>query len=235
MNANKHKTRWDKLRDIGVVYVVHDKGRGLSKIGMTCEQDPMKRVGTVKSQSGVKDAEIWISPKTKNARRLEYKAHQRFDCKRQHGEWFSVGIEDVIKYVNENIERVSQEYYKEKELEAERDEEVFTNAIKKMPWTDCECVTRDNKHKFSPIKAMWCNWISCQDMEPPKIHGFEILADIGGEGCHNPIGLSYNKWEKQWECDLGFECFEIEEHIINAWMPIVFPDEFEAVCQVAAS
>jgi len=69
-----------------------------TKIG--CTANPEARAKTLSMLGGHSKPQVWVSPPTKNYRKVEREAHSFFASKRTVGEWFDVCHEEVTSYLS---------------------------------------------------------------------------------------------------------------------------------------
>lgn len=180
MSEKKSSGRKDKSEDtyeyIGYVYVIHDAERNLCKIGMT--RFPGERIATVARAAGCNVKDVFISKKTKNARRLELLTHELFNTSRTKGEWFYCNFEEAKKFIEQNVEPVSEDYIKEKKKEQEessqRTLEFFQYVLHNIP---SEPLNKSNSTIDPSAPSPYIKWIDTKQRQPTK-YDSPILANM---------------------------------------------------------
>lgn len=91
----------------GYVYLI-DNGTGKVKIGRTT--NPMIRIKTIESQSGMTTIQTYVSPQCSNYKDLELITHKKFDEFRVKGEWFKISFNEVKDHISSlHFEMISTE------------------------------------------------------------------------------------------------------------------------------
>ena len=97
----------------GYVYVLYDKKGKRCKIGKT--QTPIRRYGALRGAAGVKekDCKFFLSKLMENYGGFEKRVHRHFKDCRLAGEWFNCTYDEVVEYICENQEGLSEERLRE--------------------------------------------------------------------------------------------------------------------------
>ncbi len=215
-----------QYEDIGYVYVLKDAERGLCKIGMS--KNPLMRLSTIKTAAGCEKTTSFISRKTKDARGLERKTHAAFSAMRVAGEWFKADFTNIVNFVKDNVDSVSDEYEEKKKKELDIRSENIKNGLIQIATSLSEYGKNEKIDDGQDIGVKIFNsslkiWINSKDMPPPPIL-CPILANLPCYGGEDYPCVLYFDEKKNSFYELNDPDIEIKYEDIFEWRPIVFPD-----------
>ena len=139
----------DKLpSNVGYVYVLHDKKGNRCKIGKT--RLPLERYSTLRGAAGLKeeDCEFYVSDIMENHSSFEKQAHNYFNNCKISGEWFLCSYNDVVNYIKNNQEKITEERINELE---KQDEEHSKNLLNLVKYIALGGLDRDLENNKSPV------------------------------------------------------------------------------------
>jgi hypothetical protein len=84
----------------GLVYFIMSKNNGDIKIGYDTSESGIERFNTLKTGAS-RGLEYLAYIKSDSCEMLEKDLHEKFKPKRLNGEWFEIGMQDVVSVVNE--------------------------------------------------------------------------------------------------------------------------------------
>lgn len=138
------------FESIGYVYILHDADNARIKIGYT--KHPYARPRSVASAAGVNGYTIWVSKRTLYARRIEKTTHKYFSSSRIKGEWFAADFKQAIKYVEANLQLLSDAFYKQLKQAHAKHGGAFLNFMK--GFVRGEVLPGDRNYTQKPIETL---------------------------------------------------------------------------------
>lgn len=170
----KHTVENYSIKDVGYVYVVEDKEKGIVKIGRSA--NPKQRIRNIKRAACAQGRE-YISHRVLGASGFENKTHKALAKHHISNEWFKVSFQKAVKIVQQLMPKeVTEEQIKAlKKKEKESDEracQFVTEAI--IP----NFLKKDEGLSGKEIKR-----VNVDDMLSPKrFIGAERLNEIFDQG-----------------------------------------------------
>lgn len=173
-NLIKHTLENYSIKDVGYVYVVEDKEKGIVKIGRSA--NPRQRIRNIKRAACAQGRE-YVSRGVLDASGFENKAHKALAEHHIANEWFKVSFQEAVKIVQQLMpkevteEQINSLEAKEKERQERAFKFVKDAVFPNLPRADDELVGKE-------IKRVNTNKL----LNPKRFSGAERLNEIFNQG-----------------------------------------------------